>query len=477
MVHCLSGLGGQDTARALGGHANTVYTNLLAFHRNGLASVRLSRSSGVPAGVDAKTVASICRIAVLPYFLRGQLMRLLVANIKWPPETFLWRLMEGLVERGVELTVASDTRPVHAWRARPRQKWLPSPSWTGSLARRTARLAPLVVRAAASHPDDLLRSLQSLVRNRRRRGVEAFYRTAALRGTWDVVYFPWAMIPSGMIEHFAGRAPIVTSCRGRQVNVRPYCPDGENSRAGLREVFNAAAAVHCVSDDIRREAVVHGLDPAKARVIRPAVDPSFFTPGEAPESEHGFRIVTTGSLIWRKGFEYQLSAVRWLVNRGEHVSMDIIGEGPERQRVSYTIHDLRIQDSVAVRGKLPPEAVRDCLQQADVFVLSSLSEGISNAVLEAMSCGVPVVTTDCGGMREAVTDGVEGFVVPVRDPESMAAALGRLVSDPELRRRMGEAGRQRILREFTLERQIDQWMGLFESVLAEKAVRAAEASA
>jgi glycosyltransferase involved in cell wall biosynthesis len=79
---------------------------------------------------------------------------------------------------------------------------------------------------------------------------------------------------------------------------------------------------------------------------------------------------------------------------------------------------------------------------------------------------VPVVTTDCGGVREAVTDGVEGFVVAPRDPEKLAAALARLWRDPELRRRMGEAGRTRVQGGFTLERQLQDFLEMYREVVA-----------
>ncbi len=113
-------------------------------------------------------------------------------------------------------------------------------------------------------------------------------------------------------------------------------------------------------------------------------------------------------------------------------------------------------------GRQPPEVVRSYLQQADAFLLSSLSEGIANAALEAMACGIPVVTSDCGGMREAITHGVEGFVTPLRQPEAMAQALQRLWQDPELRRQMGEHGRARVLADFNLEKQVSQFLDLFE---------------
>jgi colanic acid/amylovoran biosynthesis glycosyltransferase len=116
-----------------------------------------------------------------------------------------------------------------------------------------------------------------------------------------------------------------------------------------------------------------------------------------------------------------------------------------------------------LHGRLKPEEVRDKLQQADAFLLSSLSEGISNAVLEAMACGLPVVTTDCGGMREAVTTNVEGFVVPVRESEQMSQALATLCEDAALRTRMGRAARKRVLQEFTLSQQVSNFAALCEN--------------
>src|SRR5690606_25203248 len=104
------------------------------------------------------------------------------------------------------------------------------------------------------------------------------------------------------------------------------------------------------------------------------------------------------------------------------------------------------------------------LQQADVFLLPSLSEGISNAVLEGMACGLPVVTTRVGGMAEAVTDGAEGFLVPARDEMALADALLALWHWPRLRERMGAAGRERVAREFRLSDQADAFVKLFRSV-------------
>ena len=236
----------------------------------------------------------------------------------------------------------------------------------------------------------------------------------------------------------------------------------------LQRTLQAAAAVHCVSADIQQSVIGLGVNPDRCRIIRPAVDPDFFTPLVHPPKNPRLTLVSTGSLIWRKSYENMLAAFKHVVDVGIDAELHIIGDGPERQHILFTIHDLCIQERVFLHGRLAPTCVRDQLQKADCFVLSSLSEGIANAALEAMSCSLPVVTTDCGGIREAVSDGIEGFIVPLRDPHAMAQALHKLADDPTLRSRMGAAGRSRVIADFKLEDQISAFLDLLQTTAESK---------
>lgn len=382
----------------------------------------------------------------------------LIVGINWPPETFLYRLINGLLEAGWEITVATTKRP----ESRPRLHWLPIPSADFHPLHRLSHFFVQSIRCRLRANTDVHRLGQQLPQ----RDWQTWNRLLPFAGRrWDLIYFPWNSAAIEYLPLFDLGMPVVLSCRGSQVNVAPYNPRRRDLVEGLRQTFARAAAVHCVSEDIKQEALQYGLDPAKAYVIRPAVDPNFFCPSPIPRQTNDvFRVVTTGSLIWRKGYEYALSAIRQLVDQGIPVQFEILGDGPERQRVLYTIHDLDLEQHVLVRGRVSPEQVRDVLQQADVFLLSSLSEGISNAVLEAMACGVPVVTTDCGGMREVVTDGVEGLIVPIRDPAPISQALLRLWHKPDLGQRMGSAGRQRILKGLTIQQQVGAFSTLFRII-------------
>lgn len=118
--------------------------------------------------------------------------------------------------------------------------------------------------------------------------------------------------------------------------------------------------------------------------------------------------------------------------------------------------------------------VPDLLRASDLFVHPSHEEGFSNAILEAMAAGLPVVATDVGGNPEAVVDGETGRLVPVRDPEAIAAALGELLADERLRRAMGESGRKRAMERFSLGRMVAEIESLYESCASGDVGRCAE---
>jgi colanic acid/amylovoran biosynthesis glycosyltransferase len=287
----------------------------------------------------------------------------------------------------------------------------------------------------------------------------------------DVVHFEW----NGAAVHYlplleVWRSPAVVSCHGGEVSIKPHEPGAERFAKTLPEIFRRADVVHCVSEATRREAMRYGLDPARSALIPSAVDPGFFHPSSRPRPSPGpLRIVSVSWLRWLKGYEYALQALRCLLDRGVEFRYDVVGsatlhsieESPEVQRIRYTIEDLGLSDRVVLHGRVRPEEVKARLHDSDVLLLSSLTEGLPTVILEAMACELPVVATDSGGTREAVTDGVQGFVVPLRAPELLADALERLWRSPDLREEMGAAGRERVLERFRLEHQVDDFLSLY----------------
>jgi colanic acid/amylovoran biosynthesis glycosyltransferase len=392
---------------------------------------------------------------------------LLVLGVAWPPERFLANLFQGLLQAGMQITLATSSKPGPDWISQPGLTWLRLPGWRASWVAKLVRLAGPAAYSALYGRDDL-RVLSGHIRqaDRLKDRIALWRRLLPFAGRrWQAIYFPWNFSAIDYLPLFDLGMPVIISCRGSQINVAPHNPERYPLRQGLRETFARATAVHCVSQAILQEAAQYGLDPGKAHVIHPGVDPESFQPANWPRPvDRIYRIITTGSLAWVKGHEDACTALRWLKGWDVPAQFEIVGNGPERQRLLYTIQDLELQDCVQLSGQLPPATLRQRLQNADVFLLSSLSEGLSNAALEAMACGLPVVTADCGGMREAITDGVEGLIVPRREPRALASALNQLWQSPELGKQMGAAGRRRILAEFTLDRQIEGFVQLYRSI-------------
>ena len=144
----------------------------------------------------------------------------------------------------------------------------------------------------------------------------------------------------------------------------------------------------------------------------------------------------------------------------------VVGDGPYRAHLDDKLAALGIADMVRFAGQ--QEDVVPWLQAMDIFALPSWGdEGVPQAILQAMACGIPVASTTVGAITEAVDDGSTGLIVPPRDAPALGAALARLRDDPALRQRLGAAGHARAVRDFGLDRMLDRMEAVFRAV-AEK---------
>lgn len=200
----------------------------------------------------------------------------------------------------------------------------------------------------------------------------------------------------------------------------------------------------------RREirVIYNGID-ARAWRARPRGDgAAALAPAPCPVVLH------VGRLVAEKAQDLLLRVSARLWREGHPHRLVIVGTGELEGELRRQAAHLGIEGTTWFAGEtLAPE---DFYQAADIFALTSCAEGLPNVLLEAAVFSLPVVTTDAGGSREVVVDGETGFVVPVGDEVALAAALQRLLVDPGLRRRMGEAGRRRVEEVFTVERLVGE---------------------
>lgn len=217
----------------------------------------------------------------------------------------------------------------------------------------------------------------------------------------------------------------------------------------LRELAREAEFVIAVSDfsrdDLRRRC------PDRADVIHRVyngLDPADF-PASHPRASGPLRLVSVGRLIEFKGFHHLIEAVGRLRDREIDVTLDIIGDGPWRDRLARLIEDLGLASRVHLLGVLSQEAIKSRLSTSDVFVLAccidekGASDILPTVIMEAMAARLPVVSTQVAGVPEMVISETTGLVVPPDDSRALAEALARLASHPDERVQFGRAGRAR----------------------------------
>jgi glycosyltransferase involved in cell wall biosynthesis len=198
-------------------------------------------------------------------------------------------------------------------------------------------------------------------------------------------------------------------------------------------MLRASDRLLCPSEFVRDDLVENfGIDPARTWIMPYAVEPRWLE--LQTESQPG-RVLFAGTAELRKGIQYLGPAAELLHARSADYEVRVAGG------VSARIRGQERTQRLAFLGRVPRARMSEEFARADVFVLPSLAEGSAGVVYEALGAGLPVVTTKASG--SVVRDGLEGFIVPERDPDALAEAIDRIVSDRELRARMSRAARVR----------------------------------
>ncbi|HET8624957.1 MAG TPA: glycosyltransferase family 4 protein [Gemmatimonadales bacterium] len=218
-----------------------------------------------------------------------------------------------------------------------------------------------------------------------------------------------------------------------------------------------------------------GMPRNRTKVIYAAVDLDLIGRGD----ERGLRqrlgipadaitLTRVGSLIHRKGVDLMLRAFAWLRAERPQCHLLIVGEGPERSRLEALARELGLEGSAHFLG-LVDSAGAVLRDATDVAVSPARDEGFGLTVIEAGVFGRPIVATDTPGMREILSDGESGLIVPIGDVPRLMGALKSLVDDPDLRQRLGAAARDTVERRFLLPRYVAEFEATYADLLAKPA--------
>ena len=285
----------------------------------------------------------------------------------------------------------------------------------------------------------------------------------------DVLHVHYA-IPNAVSDVLARQIvapqplPVVTTLHGTDVTLVGNDPNYlETTRWGILQ----SDAVTAVSESLRQATVDQLHIGNQIDVVPNFIDPARYEatrtgPGARRWAKPGERLLVHISNFRPVKRVLDVIGIFERIWRQVPSRLILVGDGPDRGKVEQYCREHRICGGITFIGSLP--LIEEVLVGADLFLLPSENESFGLAALEAMSCEVPVITTNAGGLPEVVVHGETGYMCDVGDVEGMASAALRLLQDEELRNRMGAAGRRRAVEEFSQDAVVQRYRAIYDRV-------------
>ncbi|HPN96140.1 MAG TPA: glycosyltransferase family 4 protein [Candidatus Moranbacteria bacterium] len=231
----------------------------------------------------------------------------------------------------------------------------------------------------------------------------------------------------------------------------------------IKMVWSGAKAVISNSQGLK-ELALKSSPKKEIGVIFNGININDFRPDGSRKPEDRF-IITNGAtrLTARKGTEYLIRAIFLLIKKYPQIRLKIIGDGSDSEDLKKLSCKLKLEKNIEFLGRVPHEDVQKYYQEASVFVLPSLNEGMSNAMLEALSSGLPILATDTGGTKELIREGENGFIIKMRDSADIAEKIEKLIEDKNLRQKMAQNSRE-MAKKLSWKNVADKYYQLYEKI-------------
>lgn len=253
-------------------------------------------------------------------------------------------------------------------------------------------------------------------------------------------------------------AKMAVSFRGFDYYVYP-----KKNHGCYRILYSKKANYHVLSEGMKKGLQQNGILEHKITKITPAIDWKLFSAYVDGTLNDRLQILTVARLHWIKGLEYTLEALALLKNENIPFHYTIIGDGVEKERLQFAVHQLGLCDCVTFTGKQLPEDVKKHLQQTDIYLQYSIQEGFCNAVLEAQAMGLLCVVSDAEGLSENVLDTQTGWVVPKREPKLLAQKIKDVLALNENEKQtIRDQAVERVQNNFNLEKQKQEFLAFYK---------------
>lgn len=258
---------------------------------------------------------------------------------------------------------------------------------------------------------------------------------------------------------------IILSLRGAHINYSPL--KDKNLAASYKQNFPKVDAFHAVSEAIRDEVEKYNANSNTIEVIHSILSESIFSRfSNTVKKDKVINILSVGRFHWVKGYRYALDAIKILVDKGYAINYTIVASNDNSEEIYFQIHQLGLKNSVSIINGLPHQDVLQKMKSSDLLLLPSLNEGIANVVLEAMCVGLPVISTNCGGMSEVVKHKKTGWLISMRNPDAIAQAIIDFndLPDEEIQTITKNAF-ELIKNEFDIDKNLSKFNALYETII------------
>lgn len=392
-------------------------------------------------------------------------MKVAVYSGNIPSTTFIENLIEGLAQSGTEILLfGKQTAEV---KYKGNVKLYPTPvSGAGLFINVIFQSLTLLVK----DPGLFFKSYKALKNKKKKlKGIikEAGIIFPILNNIPDIFHIQWAKTVEQHPELFELLdSKFIVSLRGAHINYSPIL-DLKLADA-YRKYFPHIDGFHAVSEDIGREATKYGAEKNKIKVIHSSIkDELFLMESEVYKSGNTLDIISIGRFHWKKGYHYALDAMKILNDSKINFTYSIIAQGKIPEEITFLIDEYGLADKVNIIPGMKHDELIKKLQSSHLLILPSVEEGIANVVLEAMATGIPVLTTDCGGMDEVVNDRINGYIVPVRDPVLLSEKIKQFInSDFEFKTELVKKAKNTIKEEFSADKQMREFSEFYNSILS-----------
>ena len=397
-------------------------------------------------------------------------MAYLVSRYPAVSHTFILREVQGLRALGMRIEVASVNAPDRSPEQMTDDERAEAEATYGLKRHGVAGALGALAWAAATRPLALLRTLREALaygRGLRRIYALAYAVEALMVARW--------MTKRGLRHlhvHFGNESAAVGALvkvfNGSGLSLTIHGPDEFDDVPGqqLTRKIAAADCVVCIAQFVRAQ-LMRLNDPSqwpKLRLCRLGVDPALFSAPAEPRPPGPVRLLCVGRLTPAKGQLLLVQACAELMEAGLAFELTLVGDGPDRPRLTAAVQAGGLQSQVRFAGSLNQPQVRAELARADVFVLPSLAEGIPVVLMEAMASGVPCVTTPVNGIPELIQHDRNGLLATPGDVDALALQLRRMIEDAGLRQRLSVEGLKQVRQAFNLGDNVALLAGIFRSL-------------